>query len=433
MNSRENEEFTRLLRSAVAEAEKLKYRPTQFKKMLDAYGGFETVKRVLESGKPSDGFTRLWELGRLELTCEAIIVETKWRWHFDDDVVARAEKLLRDMRYPFKRFERDAADGNSGDLQLAATASQADHPHSDESPLVPPSASDMRINVYFRTVLHAPVANARWSWGSADERTRRVFLRLWRMDIASLDGHQIIRVLGPKRTDRPGWKERVRHLELIKSGYVALGVICDKDSPDSSVIRQFDHDSLLRLGHLIDRDDMVYMEVDGTVPVGCIATPGELPETIESDLREVGAMELSATTRSALIDARLGQGRFRRELLRRWGAACAVTGCRVGAVLRASHCKPWRHSNNRERLDSNNGLVLSATLDALFDAGLIGFEDSGDMLIASVLSDEERNALGLPERLRRRPGPALCGYLQYHRNHVFQRSSRPSTESSGVS
>lgn len=99
MDSGENEEFTKLLRSAVDEAEKLKYRPTQFKKMLDAYGGFDTVNRVLASGKPSDGFTRLWELGHLELTCEAIIVETKWRRYFDDDLLARAERLLREAHY----------------------------------------------------------------------------------------------------------------------------------------------------------------------------------------------------------------------------------------------------------------------------------------------------------------------------------------------
>lgn len=423
MNDQDNDDFTRLLRSAVSEAEKLKYRPTQFKKMLDTYGGYETVNRVLASGKPSDGFTRLWELGHLELTCEAILVETKWRTHFDKDLVERAEKLLREMRYPFKRFEDEKAEGNSGDVaQPEATASQIKNPPSlDELPPIPRSASDKRINAFFRDVLHAPVANARWSWGAVDERTRRVFLRLWRIDLANLDGRAVIRVLGQQHTNRPGWKERARHLEVIRRGYRAFAVLCDKDAPESGTIRHFDHDSLIPLGHVIDRDGMAYMEAEEAVPVGSIAAPRDLPGSIESDLQELAGTELNVTTRSALVDARLGQGRFRRELLRRWGGACAVTACRVGAVLRASHCKPWRDSDNRERLDSNNGLVLSATLDALFDAGLIGFEDKGDMLVASVLSDDERTALGLPARLLRRPGVGLCGYLQYHRTHVLQR------------
>lgn len=420
MDSLENEEFTKLLRSAVGEAEKLKYRPTQFKKMLDAYGGFDTVNRVLASGKPSDGFTRLWELGHLELTCEAIIVETKWRRYFDDDLLARAEKLLRDMRYPFKRFEVEVADGTLGDAsQRAVSSSELENPSLDELVSAPPSALSMRINAFFRDVLHAPVANARWSWGSVDERTRRVFLRLWRMDVSSLDGHQVIRALGSLRTNRPGWGERARHLELIRSGYAAYAVVCDKDSPEAGTIRDFDHDSLLRLGRVIDRDGMLYLEIVETVAVESIAVAGDRHDTIGSDLRKVEEAEVGATTRSALIDARLGQGRFRRELLRRWNGACAVTGCRVGAVLRASHCKPWSKSDNRERLDSNNGLVLSANLDALFDAGLISFEDDGGMLVAGVLSVQERKQLGLPAKLLRSPGEKLKGYLQFHRDIVF--------------
>jgi len=112
MNNHENEEFTKLLRSAIGEAEKLKYRPNAFKKMLNAYGGFDTVNRILASGKPSDGFERLWELGRLELTCEAVIVETKWRRYFDASLVASAEKLLQGVNYAFKRFEGEGGSGS---------------------------------------------------------------------------------------------------------------------------------------------------------------------------------------------------------------------------------------------------------------------------------------------------------------------------------
>jgi hypothetical protein len=99
MDSRENEEFTAYLLAAVRKAEALKYFPSRFKAMLAADGGFVTVKRILESGKPSDGFIRLLELDRLELTCEAIIVESKWRPYFDEDLLARAEKLLRQSGY----------------------------------------------------------------------------------------------------------------------------------------------------------------------------------------------------------------------------------------------------------------------------------------------------------------------------------------------
>jgi hypothetical protein len=47
----------------------------------------------------------------------------------------------------------------------------------------------------------------------------------------------------------------------------------------------------------------------------------------------------SETTRLALIDARCGQGQFRADLERRWKGFCAVTGCGISAMLRASHIK----------------------------------------------------------------------------------------------
>lgn len=420
MDSRENEEFTKLLRGAVREAEKLKYRPAQFKKMLDAYGGFDTVNRVLASGKPSDGFTKLWELGRLDLTCEAIIVETKWRGHFDDSLLARAEKLLSDMRYPFKRFESPVPGAHLANLTLdgrVVTATQG--PESEEFASDPSSRSDMRINAFFKDVLHAPVANVRWSWGAIDERTRRAFLRLWRMDISDLDGTNVIRVLSGNGSNRPGWSERARHLELIRGGYAAYGVVCEKDSPEAGTIRDFGRKDLLRLGRVIDKDGSVYIEIAATVPVASITASGGLLGRIESDLREMEQEEISATTRSALVDARLGQGRFRRELLRRWDGACAVTGCRVGAVLRASHCKPWSKSTNQERLDSNNGLILSANIDALFDAGLVSFDERGEMLVSSSLSAQELGDFGLPAKLRKLPTNKLGHFLRYHREHVF--------------
>ncbi len=88
-------------------------------------------------------------------------------------------------------------------------------------------------------------------------------------------------------------------------------------------------------------------------------------------------------------------------------------------MLRASHYKPWRRSDHGERLDSNNGLLLSANLDALFDAGLITFDDAGGMLVSSSLSEEEQREIGLTARLRHAPNPRLCGYLAYHRERVF--------------
>lgn len=106
------------------------------------------------------------------------------------------------------------------------------------------------------------------------------------------------------------------------------------------------------------------------------------------------------TTRQALVDARLGQGRFREELLLVWAGKCAVTKCANKALLRASHIQPWRDSSNTERLDRYNGLLLSPNLDAAFDCGLVSFADSGQILFHPSLSEKDRDLLGLTEDLK---------------------------------
>jgi len=130
-----------------------------------------------------------------------------------------------------------------------------------------------------------------------------------------------------------------------------------------------------------------------------------------------------STTRLSLAQARIGQGKYRQDLLQKWGHACAVTGLTSSSVLRASHVKPWKTSNDTERLDPENGLLLSANLDALFDRGLISFADDGQMLIAEELDPAERERLGLPGQLRTQPAPPLKRYLQHHRAQLFAKYS----------
>lgn len=128
-----------------------------------------------------------------------------------------------------------------------------------------------------------------------------------------------------------------------------------------------------------------------------------------------------ATIRLALTNARVGQGAFRNALMNRWEGRCAVTGLSCNELLRASHVKSWADSSNRERLDPENGLLLAAHVDALFDKGLITFGDDGKMLISPRLDREDVSVMNLPVSLRHTPSPALTKYLQIHRADYFLR------------
>lgn len=87
------------------------------------------------------------------------------------------------------------------------------------------------------------------------------------------------------------------------------------------------------------------------------------------------------TDREALVRARRGQGLFKQrvmEIERR----CRITGVTNPVHLIASHCKPWRDSNNEEPLCGENGLLLTPSIDHWFDRGFIGFEHSGELIIS---------------------------------------------------
>jgi hypothetical protein len=77
-----------------------KYNATIFFQMLSDRRGLQTAKYLINSEKPSLGYTRLHELGRLDLTVEAMVVEDN-RWHtlFTQDELAKARKRLADYRY----------------------------------------------------------------------------------------------------------------------------------------------------------------------------------------------------------------------------------------------------------------------------------------------------------------------------------------------
>jgi hypothetical protein len=99
-----------------------------------------------------------------------------------------------------------------------------------------------------------------------------------------------------------------------------------------------------------------------------------LEERVASDT------SIRETDREAIIRARRGQGLFKLRVMlieRR----CRITGVDNPIHLVASHGKPWRDSTNEERLNGENGLLLTPSIDHLFDRGFIGFEDSGRVSI----------------------------------------------------
>jgi len=131
------------------------------------------------------------------------------------------------------------------------------------------------------------------------------------------------------------------------------------------------------------------------------------------------------TERMAIVLARRGQGLFKARV-QKIERVCRITGVDQVEHLRASHCKPWRDSNNEERLDGENGLLMTPNADHLFDRGFIAFDDNGDLLISPVIHQESLRRLGIDPAHPRNVGTFSHGqrqYLAFHRENVLLRST----------
>ena len=137
-------------------------------------------------------------------------------------------------------------------------------------------------------------------------------------------------------------------------------------------------------------------------------------------------ISIPETDRLAIIRARKGQGLFK-DRVSRIESRCRITGVDNPIHLVASHCKPWRDATNEERLDGENGLLLTPSIDHLFDRGFIGFEDNGRLIISPVAHRPSLLRMGIDTTTALNVGSFTGGqkrFLDFHRNAVLLRADR---------
>jgi putative restriction endonuclease len=228
--------------------------------------------------------------------------------------------------------------------------------------------------------------------------------------------------------DRPlsksnGYAERQKHIAQISNGAEGFGVVCKAISKEANKrnIASFDKATLLRLGEFVNSSGRTFAKIDGRVPTDVIAHQRTSQSTLTDDLRSILKKKLEPTVKEALVNARVGQGSFRVQVLQIWGHQCCVTASMTLEAIRASHIKPWRDSSDDERLDPHNGLPLTASLDALFDAGLISFDESNKLIVSSLIAESEREIFSIQNvSLSKATSPKTARYLAYHRANIFQ-------------
>lgn len=126
---------------------------------------------------------------------------------------------------------------------------------------------------------------------------------------------------------------------------------------------------------------------------------------------------VSEIEKKVLVNFRIQQSKFRRELILHW-EGCSITDCKNSKLLIASHIKPYSESNDEEKYDINNGLLLTPTFDKLFDLNLISFTNEGKILLSNNLDTEDLQSLGITGNEKLKMGKvsqSTLNYLDYQR------------------
>lgn len=129
--------------------------------------------------------------------------------------------------------------------------------------------------------LGAPLANSRWSWGAHRPSDGAVFLRVWQ-DLKVVEAGLIYAMVESKRPvwgpSKPGYQERLRHLEMLRNGARCYLIMCTAVDIHAipRKIEFFNDDDVFVGGQLVERDGALYVKIVGRRPVSVVAAEGSL-------------------------------------------------------------------------------------------------------------------------------------------------------------
>ena len=178
----------------------------------------------------------------------------------------------------------------------------------------------------------------------------------------------------------------------------------------------------------IDYDD--YTENDDLIDI-YLWKPSKIGKTTKSKItkrdiiskkRKINYKKPNETESKGLVVSRVGQGYYRQQIIEKWDGKCPVTNSDLKNILIASHIVPWSESNNEERLDVENGILLSPNVDALFDKHFISFQDDGSILISKKLDNFNRDSLKIHEKIKIPISDGMKKYLKRHREKFEQKN-----------
>ena len=143
---------------------------------------------------------------------------------------------------------------------------------------------------------------------------------------------------------------------------------------------------------------------------------------LKKEIKEIEKIErllenknVKVDEKEAIVKTRIGQSLYRKLLLQKYNSKCCICNLSYEPLLVASHIKEWSKSNNNERCDVNNGLLLCRAHDALFDKHLISFDKKGKIIISKLLSKEDRKILNIDDNIKINLNDEMERYMEFNR------------------
>ncbi len=176
----------------------------------------------------------------------------------------------------------------------------------------------------------------------------------------------------------------------------ASAILADFESP-SYLSNNFCSAAVRAYGEFLATEafeDGILAKVSGETGGKAVASKVEslISHTSKADLEaHLNLTAKEGKTKLAAVKVRVNQDIFRKMVLANYGGKCCVTGLSVPDVLRASHISPWAE-DEKNRLNPENGLCLSATYDAAFDRHLISFDEHYRLIVSKAIKDHYTDA-----------------------------------------
>ena len=109
---------------------------------------------------------------------------------------------------------------------------------------------------------------------------------------------------------------------------------------------------------------------------------------VETDAAEFSPEDVEKAKEkvSRAVALRRGQPKFRKKLLNMYESTCAVTGTPLPPILEAAHIVPYMGEKTNH---VTNGILLRADIHTLFDLGLLGINQSYEVVVSSSMKETE--------------------------------------------